>query len=161
MPENLTIERPLTSRSGHWPTIRAEHLKSQAECQACGARTNLEVHHIKPFHLHPELELDLGNLITLCEGPCNCHLTWGHFHAWKAFNPNVIADTKLYRRHLDSRPVATELTSDQSQLFSPASVVNSIEQHADGSMTITHAESGATMTLGATTVSASSDVVSK
>lgn len=52
---------------------------------------------MQPFHLHPELELDQSNLITLCEKPGHdCHFTFGHFHNWALFNPDVIADTGHY-----------------------------------------------------------------
>ena len=79
--------------------MRREHLKKQPECQACGGTDKLEVHHIAPYHLHPELELAPGNLITLCEKKGHdCHFTWGHFHNWKLYNPVVIQDVARYRQ---------------------------------------------------------------
>ena len=48
------------------------------------------MHHIHPFHLHPEMELEPWNLITLCEKRGHdCHFVFGHFHNWRAFNPIV------------------------------------------------------------------------
>jgi len=48
---------------------------------------------MKPFHLHPELELDPTNLITLCMQPGQeCHLYVGHGDSWKAYNPDVKQD---------------------------------------------------------------------
>jgi len=42
-----------------------------AICQMCGQRARtLEVHHIRPKYLYPELTLDKDNGITLCK---NCH----------------------------------------------------------------------------------------
>ena len=85
-------------RSPHWGTVRAAHLKKQPACAACGARTALEVHHIEPFHLKPEKELDPDNLITLCQCPShNCHLIFGHLLNWTLFNPSVIQDATVYR----------------------------------------------------------------
>lgn len=84
-------------RSNHWPSVRKAHLKLQPACQMCGTMDELEVHHIRPFHLHPELELEQSNLITLCEKRGHdCHFVAGHFHNWRAFNPNVIADVQHY-----------------------------------------------------------------
>ncbi|GCE16544.1 HNH endonuclease [Dictyobacter kobayashii] len=64
----------------------------------CGHRgKGLQVHHIKPFHLYPELELDPNNLITLCEirGRTH-HLLIGHLDDWESYNIRVRADTKRY-----------------------------------------------------------------
>ena len=46
------------SRSYEWSKIRNEFLKENPTCAACGRNKKLEIHHIKPFHLNPELELD-------------------------------------------------------------------------------------------------------
>ncbi len=40
-------------------------------CQDCGARTNLEAHHIHPWSTHPDLRTELDNGQTLCR---SCHL---------------------------------------------------------------------------------------
>jgi 5-methylcytosine-specific restriction protein A len=80
-------------RSPHWPACRKAHLAAHPTCAACGGTTHLQVHHKKPFHLHPELELDPANLITLCESPgVDHHLHVGHLGDWKGFNPNVDRD---------------------------------------------------------------------
>lgn len=42
------------------------------KCVWCGSKENLEVDHIKPFALFPELRFVLGNGRTLCK---NCHST--------------------------------------------------------------------------------------
>ena len=90
------IIKPL-SRSRSWPKVRREHLKNQPVCQACGRKTNLEVHHIKDFSNNPELELDLDNLITLCSGSTKCHFVFGHFGYWKLINENVCLDTIYFK----------------------------------------------------------------
>jgi 5-methylcytosine-specific restriction endonuclease McrA len=78
-----------TKRSDKWPTVRRRHLKEEKECQWCRVTAHVEVHHIKPFHLHPELELDDKNLITLCEGENECHLKHGHLGDWKGLNLDI------------------------------------------------------------------------
>lgn len=81
------------ARSPEWPKVRRAYLKANPTCAACGSRLFREVHHVEPFHLHPELELDPANLITLCEMPFrNHHLKVGHLGNWKNWNPNVRAD---------------------------------------------------------------------
>jgi hypothetical protein len=67
---------------------------------ACGYKgRKLQVHHIKPFHLHPNLELDPGNLITLCEARGrDHHLLLGHLDAWDSYNEHVREDVKHFYR---------------------------------------------------------------
>ena len=86
--------KPLAVRSSRWETVRKRHLKAFPTCAACGCGQHLQVHHIKPFHLNPELELEDSNLITLCEGKDEhqCHLNIGHLGSWKKENPNVVQD---------------------------------------------------------------------
>jgi 5-methylcytosine-specific restriction protein A len=82
-------------RSSHWPTVRKHHLKENPTCAVCGDTSKLEVHHIKPFHTHPELELEPTNLITMCESKSYgiiCHLYYGHLGNYKNINPNVVRD---------------------------------------------------------------------
>ena len=83
------------SRSSKWRTVRKEHLEYQSYCQACGRTKDLEVHHIVPVSVDPDLELDPDNLITLCASPC--HLVHGHFMSWKRWNPTVKRDCDNYR----------------------------------------------------------------
>lgn len=92
-------------RSSQWSKLRVEILREQKCCAACGATKKLEVHHIKPFHLFPHLELDKKNLIVLCEGDgCNCHITFGHLLNWKSYNPSVIDDAEWFRTAVQNRP---------------------------------------------------------
>lgn len=83
-------------RSGSWPRVRREHLEREPACAACGRRKDLEVHHIIPFHERPDLELDDGNLVTLCADPC--HLVFGHLLDYRRrSNPLVREDAARYR----------------------------------------------------------------
>jgi hypothetical protein len=58
----------------------------------------LQVHHVKPFHLLPELELDESNLISLCMGPNECHLFIGHGDSFRCYNPNVREDAEKFMK---------------------------------------------------------------
>lgn len=91
-------------RSPFWPKLRAEHLKGQPACRACGCKDHLEVHHLLPVHLHPELEMDPSNLITLCEKPSrNCHLNVGHAGDWKSYCPDAVQIAALLLGHYGGR----------------------------------------------------------
>ena len=104
------VKHPLgTARSGHWPTVRKHHLEMHPTCALCGGTAKLEVHHIRPFHLHPDLELDPSNLVTLCEANkdgVNCHLLFGHLGNFKSFNVDVLEDAKQWLKKIANRPLA-------------------------------------------------------
>lgn len=83
-------------RSPKWTKVRKQHLREHPRCELCGTESDLEVHHIEPFHRRPELELVPENLITLCEKSqdpdmlgLNCHLCVGHLGDWSSINPRV------------------------------------------------------------------------
>jgi 5-methylcytosine-specific restriction protein A len=100
----ITGKAPLSAkRSGEWPRVRKEHLSKEPLCAVCGSSKKLQVHHIRPFHLAPELELAGDNLITLCESyfkNVNCHSLFGHFGRWTQENPNVRADAADWLKRL-------------------------------------------------------------
>jgi 5-methylcytosine-specific restriction endonuclease McrA len=84
------------SRSPEWEKARRAYAIANPSCAACGGRKMIQVHHCKPFHLHPELELDPKNFITLCEDPERlCHHRVGHSWDWKAYNPLVRGDATI------------------------------------------------------------------
>lgn len=57
--------------SGHARWAKNVISRDLATCQRCGAReTELQAHHIKPYHDHPELRLDVDNGLTVC-APCH------------------------------------------------------------------------------------------
>lgn len=90
-------------RSPEWPRVRAEHLKMEPACVITGETTNLEVHHIRPYHLHPELELVHTNLVTLTtkHGSLNVHLWFGHFGNFKdRYNINIREDAPIWKERL-------------------------------------------------------------
>lgn len=45
------------------------------ECEVCGSKGNLEVHHIKPFKTNPLEAYDIDNLVVYCH---SCHMEKGH-----------------------------------------------------------------------------------
>lgn len=77
------------ARSGRWPAVERAKRKAQPTCEACGGTTRLQVHHVAPFHLHPELELEPTNLIVLCMGPAEDHLLIGHGDSFQHYCPDV------------------------------------------------------------------------
>jgi 5-methylcytosine-specific restriction enzyme A len=85
----------LVGRSGKWPEVRKKHLEKHPTCAACGMPNidrQLEVHHVVPYHIAPNLELDPENLITLCDAPTRpCHRCFGHLWDWHKSNPYVRA----------------------------------------------------------------------
>jgi 5-methylcytosine-specific restriction enzyme A len=89
-------------RSPQWPTARVKHLLLHPCCEACGSKNDPNVHHIKPFHLFPELELEEDNLITLCN--THCHIVFGHLCNFKSYNLNVREDAAQYRKEVENRP---------------------------------------------------------
>ena len=97
-PEDVEAARCGVARSSRWPRIEKLHLSLQPKCACCGDKMDphagMQVHHIFPFHYcialgRPDLELDLRNLITLCEnepgqpaGPAHgCSWRWAPFSA--------------------------------------------------------------------------------
>ncbi len=82
-------------RSPEWNQVRDEYIREHPICAVCGTAKDLQVHHKKPFHLYPELELDKNNLITLCISKYwgfNCHLIAGHGGCNKYENPWIDED---------------------------------------------------------------------
>jgi len=77
------------SRSPHWRTIEKEFLSEHPKCAICGSKTRLNVHHKKPFHLFPQLELEKSNLVTLCMSRKECHFLIGHGGNFKNYFPHI------------------------------------------------------------------------
>ncbi len=107
MNKNADKIPPGSRRSSSWPKARKQHLSINPSCVVCGGDKRLEVHHVKPFHLHPELELDATNLITLCENEhngINCHLAFGHLGSFKSVNDQVRTDAMVWALKIKDRP---------------------------------------------------------
>ena len=76
-------------RSPKWRVVKKHFLEKNPACAACGSKKHLQVHHIKPFHLFPGLELEDYNLLSLCMSKFECHLRIGHGDDFRCFNPEV------------------------------------------------------------------------
>lgn len=96
-PRGLILEQ----RSSAWPRVRAQHLRHEPVCQACGRSKDVEVHHVIPVSVDPTKELDLNNLITLCASPC--HFTFGHLLSYHCYNESVRDDVRLFRHMFAKR----------------------------------------------------------
>jgi len=90
-PTGLTYEGNVTkiNRASGWHDVRLKFVQENPFCKICEKTECLHVHHKKPFHLWPELELSLDNLMVLC---INCHLMWGHLLDWKSYNEQIDKD---------------------------------------------------------------------
>jgi 5-methylcytosine-specific restriction protein A len=88
-----------------WFRVREEFIKENgAYCRVCGKTQKLNVHHIVPFHINPDLELDKNNLIVLCTNrPVNCHYLFGHLLDWKAYNPTCRYDVAIWNQKIRDR----------------------------------------------------------
>jgi 5-methylcytosine-specific restriction protein A len=92
---------PAQPRDGRWHKLRCDFLLKFPYCAICLSKKNLTVHHIKPFHLFPELELEWSNLLNVCENPgLNCHLYFCHWGNWKDFNSQIVADVPTIQKLL-------------------------------------------------------------
>ena len=83
-----------TPRSSQWKKVRNDFLARFPDCEACGVEAEI-VHHILPYHLKPELELDESNFITLCD---ECHLVLAHLKSFKRFDPDIKEVARLFRK---------------------------------------------------------------
>ena len=100
------------ARSPKWPGVEKAHLALHPYCARCGSKDKLNVHHIRPYHLFPGLELVESNILTLCEsgnGGVNCHLAFGHLGDFKSYNVDVVADTQSWSQKLAHKPFGTGL----------------------------------------------------
>ena len=102
--DNIVGKVPLgIKRSSKWQTVRKHFLEQNPYCAVCESTKQLEAHHIIPFHLDPKLELDINNLITLCESKkygINCHLLIGHLGNYKTSNQNCKVDAEVMNMKL-------------------------------------------------------------
>src|SRR5438874_1242024 len=71
----------------NWKSIEESDIARVGRCQFCLSRIKLQVHHIIPVHVRPDLNSEPINLIVLCEP---CHLRFGHLGDFKRYwDPEV------------------------------------------------------------------------
>lgn len=103
--DRMTGKAPKGAKRSHlWFEVRKKHLKLYPNCLVCGGSTSLQVHHIVPFFLAPDLELVSTNLMTLCTRKkygINCHLLIGHLGNFRRFNIGASLDAKIWRSKLN------------------------------------------------------------
>jgi len=91
-----------TPRSSQWRKVRDEFMRGR-KCAVCEGRKSLVAHHVIPFHIAPDLELDPGNLVPLCEAKrygVNCHLLIGHLGNFRRCNVSVHADIAYWHERI-------------------------------------------------------------
>jgi hypothetical protein len=94
-------------RAPGWKVLAIAWLAENPRCAACGRTEDVVPHHVMPYHLYPELELDWRNLVTLCEWrTLNCHLWLGHAGNWSDWNPYVRTDAETFRQILETARAA-------------------------------------------------------
>jgi hypothetical protein len=96
-----SLPKPKALRSSHWPAVERAHIAQFPKCACCGTEKDRQVHHVKPFHNHPHLELDPNNLITLCRVH---HFWWGHLGSWFSWNKSIVRDAAAFLRKVIHRP---------------------------------------------------------
>ena len=82
------------ARSSKWSALRDDFLEGKC-CASCGGTKSLVAHHRVPFHVDQSLELEVDNLVPLCEAGkygLNCHLLLGHLGNWRRVNVDVDSD---------------------------------------------------------------------
>lgn len=87
------VKCKLQGRSSKWRRVRNSILDTIFLCEACSSDKKLEVHHIIPFDLRPDLELNKDNLMVLCK---HCHLTFGHYNDYRYYNINAKNDAVMF-----------------------------------------------------------------
>lgn len=97
-------DRAPIPRSGKWPAFENLLIAERKACRACGNMNVKELtgHHVEPFHLAPNRELDPTNVEILCSnGPgVHCHRFFGHCGNWRIANMRVREDADAARAML-------------------------------------------------------------
>lgn len=106
---DFAAAKPLHPRSPHWEQLERDIVAKHPYCAATGKEPEhndgliLNVHHIRPYHLRPELELEPTNLIVLMGGVLAVHLWLGHLGDWHSFNPHVVEQAAEFLKQVRSR----------------------------------------------------------
>lgn len=105
-------ESAKAARSPEWRSVEKGKVEAQKVCEICGSSVRLQVHHVEPFYVKPDMELDPSNLVVLCMDTNECHFKVGHGggmgHGWKGWNP-------LIRQHIEEARVGKDLSIIQAE----------------------------------------------
>ncbi len=101
---NLFGQNPVwegAPRSPKWGALRNRFVKENPFCAGCGDIKDLTVHHIIPFHVRKDLELDECNLVSVCN---DCHWNICHLRDWRMVNSHCLDDLLAYKiRYAEAR----------------------------------------------------------
>jgi len=91
------------TRSSEWSKVRKVNIKSYCEiCEKKGGLLNpLELHHILPFALRPDLELSPSNFVTACR---HCHLYFCHLGSFQSYCAEIKEFAAECRLRRNNRP---------------------------------------------------------
>ena len=90
-------------RSSQWKIVRRINIKDYCElCEVKGGLLRpLELHHVKPYHLFPELELEPSNFITVCRP---CHLRYAHLSSFHSYCLDIKELAREWQERRRDRP---------------------------------------------------------
>lgn len=93
-------------RSPEWGKFKREFAETHPKvCAVCGTTKKVALHHLRPFHLHPELELSENNMLWVCERQGHDHHFFvAHLENFKSYNPNAKEDAETWRQKIQNRP---------------------------------------------------------
>lgn len=93
-----TVDVP---RNPGWESFRREIIKGQPACEASGVAWELEVHHLLPVHLRPDLEMVRDNCMVLTR---TLHFWLGHYGNWASYNPRARKEAATFLKRVLHRP---------------------------------------------------------
>ena len=89
-------------RNKNWRKIGKEFLKGKV-CAVCGGKKKIIPHHKVPVHINPAIELEVSNLIALCDQH-KCHFIFGHLGSWFSHNSAIEKDAEWFYNKIKGRP---------------------------------------------------------
>lgn len=95
-------------RSPKWPAFEKRIIEAHPFCSFCGqieSKVKLVGHHIQPYHLHPDLELEESNILVVGE-TCttgNHHLLLCHYGNWSKWNPDARHLAELFLKNIQEK----------------------------------------------------------
>jgi 5-methylcytosine-specific restriction endonuclease McrA len=93
MSKEYSINRPEMNTPQYKALRYAAFKRDGYACCKCGARGELELHHVKKWSTHEHLRYILGNVITLCT---NCHaLVTGREEEYEKEFLSILSNKKI------------------------------------------------------------------